>query len=155
MLDVKFDLLTCYEDLVYFLIIHRKLWSGWQISLLGSGLKGETIYFRFIIPGLSSPFADIWRMRFGFYQIWTPQGTGYLLTQVAMDLKNVQYLLRLLYDLLELKFSGTNQDKFFLRKTWYFHMSPMLISAIWNAYRKVRKRETHCYIFGGGLKEML
>ena len=54
----------------------RKLWSGWLISLFGKDLREGIISFLFTIPGLSRPSANLWRTLSGFYQTWTPLGTG-------------------------------------------------------------------------------
>lgn len=69
---------------------YRRLWSGSLINLHGSGPKEEITYFQFIILGLSSLFADIWRTRFGCYQIWTPQGTGEYLIKGAIVSKSLK-----------------------------------------------------------------
>jgi hypothetical protein len=54
----------------------RKLWNGWQISLLGNVQKAGIMSFLFIIHGHLSQSGDSSRKQYGFYLIWTPPGTG-------------------------------------------------------------------------------
>jgi hypothetical protein len=76
-------------------LFYRKLWSGWWINLRGSDLEEGITYFQFIIPGLLNLFANSWRMQFGCYQIWTPQGTGEYLICKWICILEAYYSLKL------------------------------------------------------------